>query len=51
MTLTKVGDNYEAVTTQIARGFKNPIDTAIVGNKLYVLEYGNKGAIWELAFE
>ena len=51
LRLNKQGDNYEASTTQIARGFKNPIDTALVDNKLYVLEFGDAGAIWELTFE
>ncbi|MFN8482419.1 MAG: PQQ-dependent sugar dehydrogenase [Anaerolineae bacterium] len=50
LRLNKRGDNYEATTTQIARGFKNPIDTLLVDNKLYVLEFGDAGAIWELTF-
>jgi glucose/arabinose dehydrogenase len=51
LTLTKRGDNYEAVTEQIARGFNNPIDAVMIENRLYVLEYGEGGAIWELTFE
>lgn len=51
LSLTKREDNYESVTTQIARDFKNPIDAVIIGNQLYVLEYGADGAIWELTFE
>ena len=49
--LTKTGDNYEAITTQIARGFHNPIDAVLIENRLYVLDYGANGAIWELTFE
>ncbi len=51
LRLTKRGDNYESVTTQIARGFKHPIDAVMIENRLYVLEYGADGAIWELTFE
>jgi len=50
LRLTKHGDNYESVTTPIARGFKNPIDAVLVGNQLYVLEW-SEGAIWELTFK
>jgi len=49
--LTKTGDNYEAITSQIARGFHNPIDAVLIENRLYVLDYGANGAIWELTFE
>jgi glucose/arabinose dehydrogenase len=51
LQLTKSGDNYEVRTDEIARGFQNPIDTALIENRLYVLEYGGNGAIWELTFE
>jgi len=51
LQLTKTGDNYEVRTTEIARGFLNPIDAVLIENRLYVLEYGGNGAIWELTFE
>jgi glucose/arabinose dehydrogenase len=51
LSLTKQDDNYEMVTTEVASGFVNPIDAVLIGNKLYVLEYGSEGAIWELTFE
>ena len=51
LALTKLGDNYEAVTRQIAVEFKNPIDAVMIENRLYVLEYGADSAIWELTFE
>lgn len=49
LRLTKNGDNYEMHTVQVAREFKNPIDAVMIGNHLYVLEFG-AGAIWELTF-
>jgi glucose/arabinose dehydrogenase len=51
LSLTKTADNYEMVTTEIASGFVNPVDAVLVENKLYVLEWGSEGAIWELTFE
>jgi glucose/arabinose dehydrogenase len=51
LSLTKTPDNYEMVTTEIATGFANPIDAVLIENKLYVLEWGSEGAIWELTFE
>lgn len=51
LALTKTEDNYEMVTTEIASGFVNPIDAVLIENKLYVLEWGSEGAIWELTFE
>jgi hypothetical protein len=49
--LTKQGNNYQAVTTQIARGFSNPIGSVLIGNHLYVLDYGGKGELWEITFQ
>lgn len=51
LMLTKEGDNYTAVTIQIARGFKRPIDAVMIENRLYVLEWDGAGTIWELTFE
>jgi glucose/arabinose dehydrogenase len=51
LKLTKQGDNYQAVTTQIARGFSNPVDAVLIANRLYVLDHGAKGAIWEITFK
>jgi glucose/arabinose dehydrogenase len=50
LQLTKRGENYEAVTTQIARGFNNPIDAVLIENRLYVLDFGPGGTLWELTF-
>jgi glucose/arabinose dehydrogenase len=51
LQLTRQGDNYRAITRQIARGFRNPIDAVMSDNHLYVLEFGDQGAIWELTFK
>jgi glucose/arabinose dehydrogenase len=51
VVLAKQGDSYTATTTQIARDFKSPIDAVMVENRLYVLEYGENGALWELTFQ
>jgi len=50
LQLTKHDDNYESITTQIARGFNNPIDAVLIENRLYVLDFGSQGNIWELTF-
>jgi hypothetical protein len=42
---------YEMSARQIAAEFEYPIDAVLLGTKLYVLEYGTGGAIWELTFE
>ncbi len=51
LSLTKQGDNYVAVTHQIARDFKRPIDAVMIANRLYVLEWDGEGVIWELTFQ
>ena len=48
--LTKQRDNYAATMTQIIADLNQPIDTVLVGKKLYVLEFGGDGAIWEVGF-
>jgi hypothetical protein len=50
MQLTKNGDNYEAITNILARGFNLPVDGVLIGDKYYLLEWGENGAIWELSF-
>jgi glucose/arabinose dehydrogenase len=42
---------YVATTQQIAIDFANPIDAVLIGNTLYVLEFGADSAIWALTFE
>src|SRR5262249_12270370 len=48
LQLTKTGDSYKAQVTQIAKGFDHPIDSVLIKNKLYVLDYGGKGTLWEV---
>lgn len=50
LTKTTNADNYSATVTQIAYGFQNPIDAVLIANRLYVLDFGGDGAIWELIF-
>jgi Glucose / Sorbosone dehydrogenase len=50
LTFSKTATGYTISTEQLAEGFKNPIDDVLIGNHLYVLEYGEGGSIWELTF-
>jgi hypothetical protein len=46
---TKLGEtNYQARVRRIVGGFSNPIDAEIIGNRIYVLEYGGSFGIWEV---
>ncbi|MEH2463900.1 PQQ-dependent sugar dehydrogenase [Nostoc sp.] len=50
LKLIKVGTtNYQLQAKRIVQGFSNPIDTEIIGNKIYVLEYGGIQGIWEIS--
>ena len=49
LNLTKEGTtNYKLSATRIVEGFSNPIDAAIINDKIYVLEYGGNQGIWEI---
>jgi glucose/arabinose dehydrogenase len=48
LKLLKVGNNYQVRTTRIVAGFSNPIDAEIIGNKIYVIEFGENQSIWEI---
>ena len=48
LDLAKVGDNYEAYITRIVGGFSNPIDAEIIGNRIYVIEWGGGRGLWEI---
>jgi len=42
-------DNYVIRTTRIVDGFREPTDAVIIGNDVYVIEYGGrKGEIWKI---
>ena len=49
LELERQGENYQARVTRVARGFRLPVDAALVGSTMYVLEYGG-GKIWRLTF-
>ena len=48
LDLAKVGDNYEARVSRIVGGFSNPIDAEIIGNSIYVIEWGGGRGLWEI---
>ncbi|MDX6214178.1 MAG: hypothetical protein QOF82_3265 [Frankiales bacterium] len=50
LTLSKTATGYTVRTDEIASGFNHPIDEVMLDGHLYVLEYGQGGAIWELTF-
>jgi glucose/arabinose dehydrogenase len=50
LSFFKTATSYTVSTEQLAEGFNNPIDEVLIGNHLYVLEYGQGGSIWELTF-
>jgi hypothetical protein len=39
---------YRVQTKRLVQGFANPVDAEIIGNKIYVLEYGDSQGIWEV---
>jgi len=51
LALRREGDTYVMTSVDLARGFKLPIDSTLAENRLYVLEFGAPGGIWELTFE
>jgi len=51
LDLTRLGNtNYQARVTRIIGGFSNPIDAAIISNKVYVIEFGGDQGVWEVTF-
>ena len=48
LKLVKIGDNYQAEVTRIVDGFSNPIDAAMIENKIYVIEWGGGRGLWEI---
>jgi hypothetical protein len=51
LALTRLGTtNYQARVTRIVGGFSNPIDAAIISNRVYVIEYSGNQGIWEITF-
>ncbi len=50
LDLNAISNNYQAHVTRVVGGFSNPIDAEILGNKIYVIEYGGSQGIWEITF-
>ncbi|HWW02995.1 MAG TPA: hypothetical protein VNZ64_25060 [Candidatus Acidoferrum sp.] len=51
LNLTKLGNtNYQATVTRIVGGFANPVDSEIIGNRLYAIENGGDQGLWEIVF-
>jgi glucose/arabinose dehydrogenase len=41
---------YDMRAVQLIRDLRNPIDAAIIGNRMYILEFGADVALWEIEF-
>jgi hypothetical protein len=51
LQLTSLGaTNFQARVTKLVGGFSSPIDAEIIGNRIYVLEYGGNQGVWEITF-
>lgn len=50
LELRRSAENYEAVVERIVRGFSNPIDAVLVGETMYVIEFGGGRRILEITF-
>ncbi len=44
------GTNFQARVTRLAGGFADPVDAEIIANRIYLLEYGGNGGLWEITF-
>jgi len=49
LDLKKAGEVYQLRATRITGGFNHPIDAEIIGNRIYVLEHGGSGTVWEVS--
>lgn len=48
LDLTKNGSIYTTRVTKIVGGFDHPLDAELIGNTIYVLEYGGEQSIWRV---
>lgn len=48
LKLTGKTAGFAIHATRIVGGFNNPIDAEIIGNKLYVLDFGGTQSVWEV---
>ena len=46
---TADGERYAVRITRLVQGFRSPVDAVMRGNRIYVLEYGDNGRLWEVA--
>ncbi len=51
LELSPAGSGYTMSARQVVRGLHNPIDAATIDNHVYVLEFGDKVALWEFTFQ
>jgi len=47
LDLQRTGTGYDVRAQSLVCGFQNPIDTEIWNGRLYVLEFGGGGTVWE----
>jgi hypothetical protein len=50
LEMPPTGQGVQVRTRKLASGFTSPIDSVLIGNKLYVLEYGATSRVYELSF-
>lgn len=48
LVLARAASGYIVHATRIVEKFNNPIDSEIIGNRIYVLDYGGTQSIWEV---
>jgi glucose/arabinose dehydrogenase len=48
LDLTRAAEGYQVRARSLVCGFLNPIDAEILNGKLYVLEFGGSGSVWEI---
>ena len=50
LTYDSVTNNYFVRTNRVVEGFNEPTDAVLVGNNMYIIEYGGKeGNIWKVS--
>jgi glucose/arabinose dehydrogenase len=52
LSYNKATDNYFVKTMRVVDGFKEASDAVLIGNELYVIEYGGRtgGNLWKITF-
>jgi hypothetical protein len=43
------GESFQIRTRKLVSGFARPVDSVLIGNKLYVLEYGGTSRVYEIS--